>query len=156
MSTPPDSTPDPALRLAERFPILQHILSRWVQSLIENTSASPSRIRLLGVLHCRGPQIMSGLSDELGVTPRNVTTLVDALEVEGLVRRVSHATDRRATVVELTSQGTESASVLCNAFKGKMAAVFRDLPEADQRELLRLVDSLLDALQKRGQGGRGC
>jgi DNA-binding MarR family transcriptional regulator len=156
MSTPPDSTSDPALRLAERFPILQHVLSRWVQTLIESTSVSPSRIRLLGVLHCRGPQIMSDLSDELGTTPRNVTTLVDALEEEGLVRRVPHATDRRATVVELTPQGIESASVLCSSFKEKIAAVFRDLPRADQSELLRLVDSLLDALQKRGQGGRGC
>ena len=62
-------------------------------------------MRLLGSLHCKGPQIMSSISDELGVTRRNVTALVDALEEEGLVRRKPHPTDRRATVIEMTDRG---------------------------------------------------
>jgi DNA-binding MarR family transcriptional regulator len=154
MSSPSPSL-DPAVRLAERFRVLQHVFSRWAHSLID-TGGSPARLHLLGVLHCKGPQIMSGLSDDLGVTPRNVTTLVDALEEEGLVRRTAHATDRRATVIELTPRGAESASVLVDCFKQKLADLFRDLPADDQRELLRLVDSLLAALHKRGHGGRGC
>ena len=155
MSSPLPPEADAAVRLAEIFPILQHIFARWLQSQMESGGVSPARVRLLGVLHCRGPQIMSGLSDELGVTARNVTTLVDALEGEGLVRRTPHATDRRATVVELTPEGLEAAEVLVGALAQKSAALFRDLPEADQRELLRLVESLLGALQKRCQGG-GC
>jgi DNA-binding MarR family transcriptional regulator len=157
MSSPLSPTPDPALRLAERFHILGHAFKRWMQTLIDDAGGvSPARLRLLGVLHCRGPQIMSGLSDELGVTARNVTTLVDALESEGKVRRTPHPTDRRATVVELTAQGMASASELVDSFTEKTAGLFRDLSEADQRELLRLVEALLAALQKRGQAGRGC
>jgi DNA-binding MarR family transcriptional regulator len=38
--------------------------------------------------------------------PRNVTSLVDALESAGFVARSPHPTDRRATVVSLTRQGT--------------------------------------------------
>ena len=37
---------------------------------------------------------------------RNVTGLVDALEGAGFVTRSPHPTDRRATVVSLTPQGT--------------------------------------------------
>jgi DNA-binding MarR family transcriptional regulator len=111
---------------------------------------------LLGVLHCKGSKIMSGLSDELGVTPRNVTTLVDGLEAEGLVRRVPHATDRRATVVEITPKGAEMAHCVFTSYTEKIAELFRDLPEADQRELLRLMETLLDGLRQRGHGGRGC
>ena len=154
MSSPDPSTPDPAERLAERFPVLKHTFSRWVQSHV--AGGCPNRVRVLGVLHCRGPQIMSDLSEDLGVTARNVTTLVDALETEGLVRRSAHPTDRRATVVELTPTGAESADVLVGSLTQKIAGLFRDLPGSDQHELLRLVECLLAALQKRCQGGRGC
>jgi DNA-binding MarR family transcriptional regulator len=156
MSTPAPPTSDAALRLVEVFPTFHHAFSRWVQSLIESTSVGPGRIRLLGVLHCKGSKIMSGLSDELGVTPRNVTALVDGLEAEGLVRRVPHATDRRATVVEITPKGTEMARDVFAAYTEKIAELFRDLPEADRRELLRLMEALLAGLRERGHGGRGC
>jgi DNA-binding MarR family transcriptional regulator len=156
MSSPSDASPDPARRLAELFPIFGHAYSRWVQSLIESTSVSPGRIRLLGVLHCKGPKMMSALGDELGVTPRNVTTLVDGLEAEGLVQRGPHPTDRRATVVGLTPQGTAMACGFVASYTEKIAELFRDLPEADQRELLRLMESLLGALRQRGQDGRRC
>ena len=46
-------------------------------------------LRLLGVLHTQGPQIMSDLGDELVVTARYVTSLVNELEKEGLVPGVS-------------------------------------------------------------------
>src|SRR5262245_26224940 len=104
MSTPTRSA-DPALRLLDVFPAFQRAFARWAQSRRDGCGASPARTRLLGVLHCKGPQIMRGLSDALGVTPRNVTTLVDALEGEGLVRRLAVPTDRRATLVELTPRG---------------------------------------------------
>jgi DNA-binding MarR family transcriptional regulator len=155
MSSPPPPE-DPALRLARSFQILGHVFKRWVQTLIDSDGVSPARLRLLGVLHCRGPQKMSALSGELGVTARNVTTLVDALESEKLVRRTPHPTDRRATVIELTPTGTKSATELVDSFAEKTAGLFRDLPEPDQHELLRLVEALLAGLQKRGQGGGRC
>jgi DNA-binding MarR family transcriptional regulator len=142
---------DPALRLVEIFPALERAFSRWVQSLSESGSVSPARIRLLGVLHCKGPQIMCGLSDELGVTARNVTSLVDGLEAEGLVRRMPHPTDRRATLVELTPQGFEQGHKLHESYREMVAELFRDLPAPDQRELVRLLEALLGALRQRGQ-----
>jgi DNA-binding MarR family transcriptional regulator len=155
MSSPPSHNPESALRLAERFHVLVPAFKRWILSLCDGDGVSPARLRLMGALHCRGPQIMSELSGELGVTARNVTTLVDGLAGEGLVRRAPHPTDRRATVIELTARGKATASATLQSFTEKTAALFRDLPEADQGELLRLVDALLAALQKRGHG-RGC
>ncbi|MDQ4116726.1 MAG: MarR family transcriptional regulator, partial [Actinomycetota bacterium] len=37
--------------------------------------------------------------------PTSVTNIVDRLQHDGLVRRVAHPTDRRATLVELTDDG---------------------------------------------------
>jgi DNA-binding MarR family transcriptional regulator len=150
MST--SSTPDPADQLAQLVHGFNHAFSRWTESLLESSGVSTSRMRLLGALHCKGPQIMCDLGEELGVTARNVTTLVDGLESEALVRRAPHPTDRRATVVELTPAGFEMAEKLLGPFHAQLTGLFRDLPEGDQRELVRLLETLLTALRQRGQG----
>jgi len=41
----------------------------------------------------------------LMVHPASVTNAVDRLEAEGLVRRIPHPTDRRATLAEITEKG---------------------------------------------------
>jgi DNA-binding MarR family transcriptional regulator len=156
MSSPTDAQPDPAVQLLSVVPAFERAFSRWAQSLMDQSGGStPARMRLLGVLHCKGPQIMSELGDALGVTARQVTNLVDALEEEGLVRRTVHPTDRRATVVEITRQGFDLAEQFWQPFHEKLAGLYRELPEADQRELLRLLERLLDALRQRGQGACG-
>jgi DNA-binding MarR family transcriptional regulator len=150
MSREPDSFPDPALRLVEVLPAVERAFARWAASLIDSSGSSPARMRLLGALHCKGPQIMCGLGDELGVTARQVTNLVDALEAEGLVRRVAHPSDRRATVIEITPAGASQAEQLWQPFRDRLTALYREFPEADQRELLRLLEALLDKLRHRG------
>ena len=151
MSSPPDPPPDDALRLLEVFRTLVLAFKRWSGTLLEAEGSSPARMRLLGVLHCAGPRIMSGLGEELGVTPRQVTNLVDALEAEGLVRRTPHATDRRATVIRITPRGAELAEQMWRPFQEQMAGPFRDLPAPDRRELLRLLEALAAAVRRRGQ-----
>jgi DNA-binding MarR family transcriptional regulator len=146
MSTPPDPIP----RLVKLFPAVERAFARWMDSLLEGGGISPARVRLLAALHCGGPQTMSGLSDELDVTPRNVTALVDGLEAEDLVKRAPHPTDRRSTLVELTPKGHGVFGQMCQPYMAKVAELFGDLPEADRRELVRLLESLLNAIRKRG------
>jgi DNA-binding MarR family transcriptional regulator len=145
---------DNATLLARAFAGLSPAYFKWVQSRFAQEGVSFPRMRLLGALHKMGPQIMSGLSDELGVTARNVTALVDALEKEGLVRRVAHETDRRATVVELTQAGAEFG---CRMASGNLMAaigeLFRDLTLTEQRQLLQIVAKLQVLLEQRGFGG---
>src|SRR5439155_14338807 len=45
------------------------------------------------------------IARSLGVTPRNVTGLVDGLEALGLVERVADPADRRALIARLTPAG---------------------------------------------------
>jgi DNA-binding MarR family transcriptional regulator len=150
MSRPVDEQSDPAASLVEVVPAFERAYERWVQSLMASDCAStPARMGLLGVLHCKGPQIMSDLGNVLGVTARQVTNLVDALEEERLVRRVPHPTDRRATVIEITAQGAEAAGKYWQPFHEKIAGLYRELPVEDQRELLRILSALLDALRRK-------
>jgi DNA-binding MarR family transcriptional regulator len=49
---------------------------------------------------------MRVMGDRLQLHPTSVTNIVDRLQADGLVRRVPHPTDRRATLVEITDTGT--------------------------------------------------
>lgn len=140
-----------SLRLVDEFAAFGPAYMKWVRSRMGDRGVSYARMRLLGALHCGGPRIMSGISDELGVTRRNVTALVDALEEEGLVRRLPHPTDRRATVVELTDEGGRTMDTLYDEHRGAVAELFDTLSEEDRRELARLV-----GLLRQGLRGEGC
>ena len=48
---------------------------------------------------------MRTMGERLQLHPTSVTNIVDRLQADGLVRRVPHPTDRRATFVEITEAG---------------------------------------------------
>ena len=48
---------------------------------------------------------MRTMGERLQLHPTSVTNIVDRLQADGLVRRVPHPTDRRATLVEITEAG---------------------------------------------------
>lgn len=139
-----------ALRLVDEFAAFGPCYMKWVRSRLEDCSVSYARMWLLGTLHCNGSQIMSDISDDLGVTRRNVTALVDALEEEGLVRRIPHPTDRRATIIELTEKGAETTEGMYHGHRTGVAELFTSLSENERKELLRLIRSLREALRSEG------
>ena len=123
---------------------------KWVHSRQLESGVSYARLRLLGVLHTQGPQIMSDLGDELGVTARYVTSLVDGLEMEGLVRRVPHPTDRRATIIESTPKGGDLGVLMSGPHQEAVARLFDCLTEPEQDELLRLLGKVRNELSNLG------
>ncbi len=124
---------------------------RWMRAQAEQAGGGhPTQAALLRVLHCQGPLKMAELGRHLGVTPRNVTKLVDALEAEGLVRRLAVPSDRRATLVELSGTGrARGEGLFCGAAEAA-AGLFEELPVEDRRELARLLRQLLEGLERRG------
>ena len=65
---------------------------------------SGPRLRLLMAVEEVGRLRRGDVAADLGITARTVTTLVDALEREGLLARLPDSTDRRATLLELTEK----------------------------------------------------
>ena len=114
------------------------------------TETTLPRLHLLRVLQAGGPQIMSALGEHLGVTPRNVTVLVDGLEAEGLARRVQHPQDRRATIVELTDAGQQMIGAAFAAHIDRVAVLFERLTQREQATLLKIVTKLSDELAALG------
>jgi DNA-binding MarR family transcriptional regulator len=64
-----------------------------------------ARYQVLGMLRWVGPLTLGQVGHRLWITPGTVTSSIDRLEAAGLVRRVDHPTDARATLVEITAKG---------------------------------------------------
>jgi DNA-binding MarR family transcriptional regulator len=127
-----------------------HAYLRWIDTNADQ-GLTFLRLRLIDRLNEQGPAMMRTLADELRLTPRHMTALVDALEQEHLVARRQHPTDRRATVVELTSSGCEAANAVLAPSMNAIAGLFDELTAEEMVELEALVGKLLAALRERGQ-----
>ena len=95
---------------------LRTAMDRW----LERHGLSESRMGVLWRLRHKESMTLGDLAEELDVSPRNITGLVDHLEADGLIERFADPEDRRATRVRLAP-----------AAKQKMAAVKEQM--ADQR-----------------------
>jgi DNA-binding MarR family transcriptional regulator len=108
-----------------------------------------ARLRLLQALHCGGPAIMRDLGVQLGVSPRNMTAMVDALEDAQLVVRRPHPTDRRATLVELSPGGAREAEQALEPRLDAMAELFEGFSAAEQQAFADALARLGRAMQDR-------
>lgn len=119
-----------------------------MDAICSRNGLSSARVRLVGLLHCGGPQTMHVLADALDVSPRNVTALVDGLEAEGFAEREPHPADRRAITVRLTPAGLDWARRHLVPIYEECSAPFRDMPEHDRTELARLLQTIWGSVQK--------
>jgi len=119
---------------------------RWAESHETSGGLTPQRLRLTEILFDHGPTKMSDLRDSLGVTATNITALVDALEADGLVERLPHPSDRRATLIQLTQKAHKTISFGCTQFKDKVAELFADFSHAEQEQLFKLLIKMRNGL----------
>jgi DNA-binding MarR family transcriptional regulator len=129
-------------QLVEAFWTFWPAFQRWAESQTHTSLLTPQRTRILASLEEKGPQIMSDLKTELGVTATNITALVDALEKDGLVVRKQHPSDRRATIIEITPKASSELSQGCGAFRERVSELFCVLNENERKELLRMIETL--------------
>ncbi|ORA59454.1 MarR family winged helix-turn-helix transcriptional regulator [Mycobacteroides franklinii] len=126
--------------------------TQWTKSNIPTNGGMtvPRAAVLVGLSTRTEPAGMSELGEYLGMSPRNMTVLIDGLEKENLVRRVPHERDRRITCVEITDAGKEITKVELGPSELVSAALFDDLPAREQAELLRLLTKVAESLRARG------
>ena len=85
----------------------QQIMLARIEAVLKPFGVTFARYELLTLLSFTrsGALPMKNASARLQVHPTSVTNAVDLLEATGYVRRVAHPTDRRTTLVEITSAG---------------------------------------------------
>ncbi|WP_432192529.1 MarR family winged helix-turn-helix transcriptional regulator [Streptomyces sp. bgisy027] len=140
-------------QLLAGFASLRKGLRQWMQVNMPAGGGGltvPRATLLLGLTLKSEPAGMSELGEPLGMSPRSMTVLVDGLEKEGLVRRVTHPHDRRVKLVELTPAGRQVAQRELGPSHAAAAALFDDFTAEERAELLRLLVKVGDSLRARG------
>lgn len=112
------------------------------------TSLTETRVHALWVLADRGPSTQQDLSSALGVTPRSVSSLVDALVATGYAERRSHPTDRRAVLVELTSHASEMMRRMQDDHRRLSVALLDAVHQPDRAAFERGLDAVLGKLDE--------
>jgi DNA-binding MarR family transcriptional regulator len=113
---------------------------------------SPARVRLLLALATAGGTRMSSLAEQLGVTNRAITGLVDALEREGVVARRPDPDDRRAVRLELTPAGVTLVGTIGRLQHEVSEQIFAPLSQPERDQLAGLLRSFIRA--QRADPGR--
>ncbi|GHJ33489.1 MULTISPECIES: MarR family winged helix-turn-helix transcriptional regulator [Streptomyces] len=129
--------------LAERLLHLTRRLHRAQKRHLEPLGITPAQSRLLRILaHGDQPPRMADLAQRLEVVPRAVTTLVDALEAHGSVRRVPDPSNRRVVRVELTDTGRSTLRALREARRAAAEDILAPLSDQQREVLEKLLDTL--------------
>ena len=112
---------------------------------------TPAQARALRIITRgaeEGPLRMTELADRLDIVPRSLTTVVDALEEAGLVRREIDPRNRRAILLRLTERGEAVRGDLRLARRRAAEDLFAPLSAGD-REALGDLLTRLDASKEK-------
>lgn len=110
--------------------VMMRIAARSVLE-VEDLVTTP-QLRILMLIALSGPQNLGAVAAELGVHPSNATRACEKLVQAGLILRSEDATDRRYTLVALTTRGTELVQSVIDHRRSAMQEVFAAMPAEDQ------------------------
>ncbi|MBM6996629.1 MarR family transcriptional regulator [Paenibacillus sp. DXFW5] len=122
--------------LVEATAKLVEVSEKYWHSIGQNGA----RVRILVEIMKEGGQLLpSLLAQKIGVTKANISLLLTPLEKDGLIRRTSHPTDGRKSVISITIEGQ---SFLLNHLPGNRSTVTEKLKVLTDDELKQLAGLL--------------
>jgi DNA-binding MarR family transcriptional regulator len=135
------------------------ILLRRVQSIHVSTSSGDvdldrSGYGILGRLADEGPQRIGLLAAAFGLDPSTITRQVQALEKVALVHRQPDPVDRRAAILDLTSEGREVLARTRAYRRKRLEDLLADWPDADRSDLARLLTKVNTSITDLVEHGR--
>ena len=130
-------------QLADLFQRLMRRLRRAQAERLAPLGLTPAQERALRTItRSEEPLRMTELADQLGIVPRSVTTVVDALEQAGLVRREVDPHNRRAIRLHLTDRGLAVRDDMREARRRAAEDLFAPLTAGDREALGELLGQL--------------
>ena len=105
------------------------------------------QVKSLFFISNQGSTSLGKLASALGVTPANVTGIVDRLVEHKLITRVENADDRRMLIVRATKKGEELVANLRERTRSYLSRALSDLNSDELTNLSRGLGSLLKAIE---------
>lgn len=91
--------------IADRLHSAAIHLLRTLRKIDDETGLTAPRLSILSVLVFAGPRTLGQLARTEQVKPPTMTKLVDALEQDGFVKRITDPSDGRVTIISATKKG---------------------------------------------------
>lgn len=121
-------------------------IRRHMRGALAPFDMPPALARALRTLaQANEPMRMSDLADALRIERRSATDVVEQLVERGLLERRADPHDKRATVIELTADGTRMVKAIAKIRASVSHKAAAPLEPAEVTELHRLLTKLLAA-----------
>jgi DNA-binding MarR family transcriptional regulator len=101
---------------------------RMRAALAKRTGVGGADLDTLEYLEAEGPLTQRDLGDRLSLTSGAITMLVDRLEHAGWVNRRPHPTDRRYTLLELSSKAADATPAELDRYHQAIRALVEAVP----------------------------
>lgn len=128
-----------------RLSMGRRMLTRQTDAV--GAAVSRAGYAVLRMLDDESPLAMGDLAARCHMDPAVAARQVGTLEKTGLVRRSAHRGDGRVRLIEPTDRGVEVYHRIVEMRTEFMSRVLARWSTEDRRELVRLVDRLVDDLQ---------
>lgn len=132
--------------LLDRLLHIADLFQKDMARAFDGTGLTQARVHVLWILQHTGPTTQQALAQQLDVSPRNISGLVDGLEKSGHARRASHPTDRRAVLVELTTTAVEAMTRMQQEHTELNATLLAAIAPEDREAVERGIAALADHL----------
>jgi DNA-binding MarR family transcriptional regulator len=124
------------------FPLLKRLIKGDLNDPAR-VSFRHQRYHILRELQRKGPLPMSAIGKRLAIAKQNMTTLIDKLMDDGLVKRRNDMSDRRVINIVITESGTNFLRESKLALKRIIKAKLSELGDED----IRSLDSAFKTIQ---------
>jgi DNA-binding MarR family transcriptional regulator len=127
-----------AARVADRAEIgttLEQIAVLVVRHLADRQGLAFTSVLVLSILAREGPTRLTALATAEGISQPSMSQLVQRLEKQGLVARVSDPDDGRATLIDITDAGRALIAQRQRARRGRLADLISTLSTEDEAAL---------------------
>lgn len=132
------------------------IVSRYTEVELAKLGITPTQYTVLVTLrYCEKPPTLTELGQRLFRTKNGLTTVIDNMEREGLVKRVRDNADRRAIRVMATEQGKKLFEMVLPSSRELVYKVMSCYKEDDVSHLTELLQRVRNHVLRKLADGDG-
>ncbi len=131
----------------ELFKTLGHNRMRYQKEPWQNLIVPLAQLKSLFLINIKGSINVRELALELGVTPGNVTSIVDRLVGQGLVERSEGPEDRRIVLLQLTDKGRKTITEIHETQQSDMKRFLERMSAEDISALHQGMNAFLAAIK---------
>jgi MarR family 2-MHQ and catechol resistance regulon transcriptional repressor len=128
---------------------LSNTWKRWyrlAERNLESLGLSLTEFRVLNRLQQDGPSPMARLARDQGLTRSSMTSVVDRLEAQGLVRRIRSREDRRVITIRISPRGRELRGKALTAHQAFVSHSLETLSSSEAASLVLLFQKIAQSL----------